>query len=273
MRYCMYCGRELKSDEVCNCPQSKAYKAKKSENSSKKHTGKTDNAGVNFKVHTAGRNVLKRGISGIFSNLAAFFRQFFADPVYAVSNPGRFDKAESIIVIALEGIVFSLIVFFSYSGMKRNILSVLINALGFKGLDGVKSIGTMLLCILSVTVINFIMYFIITGIFYLEGRFLYKMSSGFWDIASRFAISTVPVTAVGLIGIVVSFFSMTTVLTILMAGFVSSFILNYEGLNSIWNYDGRNSLWHITPSKVMYILAGGYMFYFGIAYFILASLI
>lgn len=268
MRYCMYCGKELKSDEVCSCPQSSMRHSQMNGTKETKKTGKTNSTkrkgSQKFRTFSFRRDSGAHGLPEVFGNLRNFFRKFFPDPVYTVSNPGSFDKAESIIMIALEGIIFSLIIFFSYSGIKRNILSILINAVGFKGTDGIKNIGSMFLCMALVTVINFILYFIITGIFYLESRFLYKNSAYFWDIASRFAISTVPVTAVGLVGVAVSFFSVTTVLTLLMAGFVSSFILNYEGLRSLWNF---------TPSRTMYILSGGYLFYFGIAYYIIASVI
>lgn len=272
MRYCMYCGRELKNEEVCSCPQSSMRHSQM--NGTDGADGATDKSGANGTNGTKSTkrvNAFRSGLVGIsdkfrlaevFGNLREFFVKFFPDPVYAVSNPGSFDRAESVIMIALQGIIFSLIVFFSYSGIKRSILSVLINAVGFKGTGGIKNIGGMFLCMALVTAINFILYFVITGIFYLESRFLYKSNAAFWDIASRFAISTVPVTAIGLIGVAVSFFSMTTVMTLLMAGFVSSFILNYEGLRS---------LWHFTPSRTMYTLSGGYLFYFGIAYYIIAS--
>lgn len=275
MRCCMYCGRELQKDEKCNCPQSVArrrnsennkntsenFNAKKSasNNFNKEQTKKSSKAKkVKFKkVHNFNKD-------GLISTFKTFFINFLHDPVYTVSNPGAMDKTESLILVAFQGIIFSLITFFSYSGMKRNILSVLINAVGFKGLDGVKSVGSLIVCILAVTLINFILYFVITGIFYLESRYLYKHPADFWDIAVRFAISTVPVTVIGILGVVISLFSMTTVFTMLMAGMISSIILNYEGLNSVWNF---------SPSKTMYILSSGYLFYFGIAYNLIVSIL
>ncbi|MCH5186051.1 MAG: YIP1 family protein [Oscillospiraceae bacterium] len=262
MRCCMYCGKELNKDERCDCPQSRAYRAsaeKRADGAEKASSGtRGKNKAQKVKFKRSHRvNERKKGIFGEFKS---FIASFFRDPVYVVSNPGAFDKVQSIITVALEGIVFSLIIFFSYSGMKRSIFGVVLNAVGFGGVEGLKTAGMLAACILSVTLINFALYFIITGIFYLESRYLYRSNAGFWDIASRFAISTVPVTAVGLIGIVLNFISMTTVIAVLMAGMISSFILNYEGLSSVWNF---------SPSRTMYIMSSGYLFYFGIAYHLL----
>jgi hypothetical protein len=251
----MYCGKELKKDEKCDCRQSNIHRANATDNNSSEKKKKSKTASkVKFKKVRDNRYFDKENI---MSRMKSLIFSFLRDPVYTVSNPGNADRTESIILIALQGIVFSLITFFSYSGMKRSMLSILVNAVGLKGVGGFKNIGLLLLSMISVTIFNFILYFIITGIFYLESRYLFKSRAEFWDIAVRFAISTLPVTLIGLVGIVISLFSMTTVFTLLIAGMISAIILNYEGLNSVWNF---------SPSRTMYIIASGYFIYLGIVY-------
>jgi len=265
----MYCGRELKANEKCNCRSRNSNNSNNASTSNNSNNSNNPGNSTRFgkkqkkaqKVNFERVNN-KTDKNNVFANLKTLFTKFWFDPIYYVSNPGAADKAESLILIFIQGIIFSLIIFFSYNRMSRNLFSVFFNALGFHGISGLKNIGALFVCTLSVTALNFLLYFIITGIFYLESRYIYKANATFWDIAVRFAISTLPTIALGLFGIAISFISMHTVITLLLSGIVSSVILNYEGLKSIW---------YFSSAKTMYILVTGYLFYFGIAYNVIVS--
>lgn len=270
-RFCMYCGRELAKEEKCNCAASSAarrrtqnadnnggsaYNSEKGANTQnvkkekkQKREWKKPNFGGARKVNEFNNGNFFRG----FINL---IKEFFKNPVYTTTNPGAAGKAESIIIIGILGIVVSLAFFFSTSNISRSIFSITSRIIGFKGTQGFVQIGNMILNMLTFTAFSYIQFFVLSGIFYLIQKYVLRLYTRFWDIAVCFAISTIPIAAVGAVGILVSFFSMRTVIMMLCAAAAATVVLMYEAVKALWQ--------PISPDRLIYVMAIGGFVYFSI---------
>ena len=266
-RFCMYCGRELEKDEKCNCAGSVAARQRKRGNADANKTeqaasGKTKKEKAkkarkqlrkpqfnkNERVHKVNRN------GNFFADLWSIIKEFLKNPVYTVTNPGVMGKAESIVLVGIMGVVFSLVVYFSKSNVSRGMLGVVSRMIGFKGTQGFVEIANMLLNILTFTAFAYVQYFIMLGIFYVIQRYILRAYTDFWDIARRFAMTTIPISVIGLVGIVIGFFSMRTVVMLVLAAAVLSVVLVYEILKSLWQ--------GLLEDRLVYIMSFGYFVYF-----------
>lgn len=284
-RFCMYCGRELAKEEKCNCAASVAAR-RRTQNAghSGNADGNADNANVgnnaqNFKKEkkqkqkrewkrpnfSSAKKVNRYNDGSFFRNFAHLIKNFFKNPVYTVTNPGAAGKAESIVIVGILGVVVSLVFFFSTSNVNRGIFSILSRIIGFKGTKGFAQIGGMILNMLAFTAFSYIQFFALSGIFYLIQRYVLRLYTRFWDIAVCIAISTVPIAAVGIIGILVSFFSMHTVITMLCAAAVVTVVLMYEAIKQLWQ--------PLSPDRLIYVMAIGCFVYFGICGNLFAALL
>lgn len=292
MRSCIYCGRDLEAGEACNCPQSVAARAAKEKQAAPgDHTqgyqsgtaasggaqagnpyGNTYQTGYTKKQSKAKRgwNRMKakmsarkkagpRDTKGFFSRLWQTIKQFVADPAYIVSNPPGTMRAGSVICfVALLGIVLSLAGYFLVTGLSRSIFAVSSSMLGFHGMAGYQRTLTMVLSALGGIVWIAALFFLLVGIFYLIDRLFLRQRKNFWEFSSRFALATLPVTVIGAIGIVLSFFSMYTLVMMLAAAAVISLVMVYEGLRTEWSM--------MSPGKVMYSMALGFFIFFVVCF-------
>jgi cation transport ATPase len=287
IRTCMYCGRELEAGEVCHCAQSEQAR-KRREQSQKKSEGaasakSTEGAeqsgqttyrqpytsqprpkenwtqkakrsyqrvSAKFKQRGAGRK------AGFLHNFGTFFARFFRSPVYTVSNPANMGVGESLILVAAQAIVSALVILFAYRSVLRGISSLITSLIpGMGGAASVALIGGWNPAILFCVVIGFIFlqFFLLSALFFFITRVMMRQSKvKFWNVAVRFAISSLPITVIGLAGIVFSFFSLPTVLVLLALACVMSVVLGYEGLCAEWQ---------LSPDRVIWITILGYMVY------------
>ncbi|MCX7715027.1 MAG: hypothetical protein N2171_04800 [Clostridia bacterium] len=268
-RFCMYCGKELTKDEQCNCVQSAKARAekqqaqqfnqqnfKKPSEFKKRHNIKDILKAIKFK-----KNVNMKRVKNQKSSLKEFgnlIMNFFKDPVYTVSNPGSAGALEAIILNVILGIVLSFIVFSSPNNINRSILNMLSKLISFGGTAAYVRIGNALLSIISITAFTLIQFFVLSMIFHFINRFIFKRYTDFWDIAVRLSLASLPVTAMGFIGLLFAFLSMNTVILMLFAGYIASVILSYEALRAQWR--------SVSPEKVLYIMTGGYFLYFSVCY-------
>lgn len=284
----MYCGRELEKSEKCNCAGSVqarrnrdgqttdsgnnrqqndgTYKAEKVNYQKKEKKQKRDWKGFDFKSKAQKARAVNSFNNGRFwLGFINLVKSFLKNPVYTALNPAYAGKYESILLVGIMGIVLSLVVFFSTGNISRNIFSMLSRVIGFKGTQGFAEIGNMILNMITVTAFSYIQFFILSGIFYLIQKYVLRLQTKFWDIAVRFAMSAIPMIFVGLIGIVISLFSMQTVLFMLAGTMIVSIAIMYEVFKDMWQ--------PLMPDRIVYIMAGGYFVYFSLCFNLLMRLL
>lgn len=294
MRSCIYCGRDLAAGEACNCPQSVAVRAAKEKQAAPEGAGPTqkqkdDTAAAQGQGNPSGgayhyqtgytkkqskarrgwnrmkakmsarRHAGPRDAKGFFSRLWQTIKQFIADPAYIVSNPPGTMKAGSVICfVALLGIVLSLAGYFLVTGLNRSLFAISSSMLGFHGMVGYQRTAAMLLSALGGIVWIAALFFLLVGIFYLLDRLFLRQKKNFWEFSARFALATLPISVIGVIGIVLSFFSMYTLVMMLAAAGIISLVMVYEGLRTEWSV--------MSPSKVMYSMALGFFVFFVVCF-------
>lgn len=263
MRSCIYCGRELEQGEVCMCPQSAAHRAKK-QNSSKTdanapdanekrttyRTGYTGHQSRFDRVrdkHRAKRNAANSG--GFKKTAMSFVKEFIKSPVDKVINPPEISKVVMLIIAAAQGAVAWLGMFFLYTGMTGSIFGILGKLLGFDGIAGYSAIGKMLMCIMAGAICGIVLFFLYTGVFYFINRFIFKSKTAYWDFSTRLSLIGIPFTVFGILGALLSLFSLRTLTVLLVCGLISSIVLMYEALRTEWV--------NRSPGAVMYAMLGG----------------
>lgn len=269
MRSCIYCGRELGKDEVCNCPQSVARRMQKQSESP--NTG-ADGANTEKSQSGGSRTTYKTGYTGSRSRFdrakdrykakkavkrpdtggRAFFsfvKEFIKAPVDKIINPPRIGRATMLFIAAAEGAVGWLSMFFLYTGMNRSVFGILGKLLGFGGIEGYSALARMVLCALLGAVSGIVLFFMYTGVFWLINRFIFKSKTEYWDFSTRLSLIGIPFTVLGALGVALSIFSLRTLMLLLVCGLVSSIVLMYEALKTEWI--NRSS------GAVMYAMMGG----------------
>lgn len=290
MRSCIYCGRELEKGEVCMCPQSAARRARMAQENSAESGSQSDK-----KANTAGserseRTTYKTGYTkpqskfkrawnrhkmrrenrkrvnadGFFRELISFVKSFIKSPVDKIINPPDIGKAAMLTIAAVQGAVMWLSLYFVYTGVNRSIFSILGSVIGFGGMEGYSVIASMLICILLGAVSGIVLFFLYTGIFYCINRFILKNKSRYWDFSTRLSLTGIPLTVLGIFGVLFSFFSLTTLAILLLCGLVSLVVLTYEALRTEWI--------NKSPGTVMYsMMVGFFVFLTVICYLIRIS--
>lgn len=289
MRSCIYCGRDLEKGEVCMCPQSVARRAKNAQSASgasaeakadkksntshfderttyktgyTKHQSKFKRAWNKYKIRRESRKSVDAG--GFFRELISFVKAFIKSPVDKIINPPHIGKAAMLTIAAAQGAVLWLSLYFVCTGVNRSIFSILGSVLGFSGMSGYSVIARMLLCIVLGAVSGVVLFFLYTGIFYCINRFILKSSTRYWDFSTRLSLTGIPLTVLGILGVLLSFFSLTTLAILLLCGMVSLVVLTYEALRTEWI--------NKSPGTVMYsMMVGFFVFLTIICYLIRIS--
>lgn len=262
MRSCIYCGKNLEKGEKCNCAQSvKMRDAKRaqeaqatSENTYNTTTENSYTTGYTTKerkkrfkwkkpkMPNFRQKVDARGLKG-------FVARFVHDPINTVVNPGYLNSWQIILLTVLQGLVLSACYFF-IAGRFLNMFKMSVaDLLGFGGVQGLYNIQNLLLTMLSGTLCITAVMFLIFGVFWCINKFVLKQNVGFWDFSTRLAVAVLPTTLLGLVGIVIGFFSIYALVMLVMVGFVISLILTYEALKSEMHF--------ISSSKALYTMALG----------------
>lgn len=277
MRSCVYCGRELEKGEVCDCPQSVARRmknqngaeenAKAEENTkdSEKTTYRTGYTGHRSRFDRAKeRRRAKReaaGSDGSLNNLFAFVKEFIKAPVDKVINPPQIGKTMMLLIAAAQGAVAWLGMFFLYTGTSRSVFNILGKLMGFGGIQGYSAILRMILCAVSGAVSGIALFFLCTGVFWLLNRFIFKSETRYWDFSLRLSLIGIPFTVLGALGVVLSAFSLKTLLLLLICGLLSSVVLMYEALRTEWI--------NRSASSVMYAMTGGLFILFTVLLYLI----
>lgn len=156
-------------------------------------------------------------------------------PVDAVQNPKSTGMGAMTALWAIQGAVLWLCAFFILTNAPRGPFAMLGNMLAFKGVQGYKTLLYMLLYAVSGAVGGIVMFFMYTGVFYGINRFIFRDTmTPFKSICERLAFTAVPLSAITLVGILISFISSTTLIILLICGAIIFVVLTYEALRTQW---------------------------------------
>lgn len=291
MRSCIYCGRELEKGEICGCPQSAAYRARKNKSAGgQEQTQKTQNtrsadrqnyqnpyktetsyrtgyagkesrferAKNKFRARRSARKAAaaKADPKGFFKSLWRYVMDFLKSPLDRTSNPAHLGKAGILTIAAVQGAVLWLCMFFIVRGGSIGPFKLIASMMSFGGGEGYRLVASVFLVIASGAVGGIVMFFLYSGIFYLINRYIMRLRTPYWEFCVRLAATWIPFTAVCLIGALLSLLSRVTLVVLILCGAASAAVLTYEALKTEWISQ--------SPVKVLYSMLLGYFVFFSI---------
>lgn len=248
MRECIYCGRQLEKGEKCSCAMSVAKRMEKDGNASNSAPKKEKKQKKERKKRerTYTHSQAKSDTKNAFKDVWRQFVSFIKNPVETVMNPGEMSWATILILVAIEGIICGLCVFSVYTGVIRGAVSILGNAMGFRGLAGYTNLKNWLLAGFSGGLSGIVMFFLYSGIFFAVNKWIVRQFSPYREFIKRFAFVALPISVLGAFSVVLGLFSKTTLLLLLICGVIGSVIITYEILRSVW--------YKKSPTQIMYIM-------------------
>ena len=262
MRECIYCGRSLEKGEKCTCPMSVANRKSKEQaepepqkdNRSEEKARKKARKEETKRQKKAERERMRANRSHVnCNNLFAEFKtlliRFIKSPVETVMNPGEMSKAVIICFSVIEGIIGGLCVYSIITGAVRGPFKFLGNMMGFGGENGYGVLKGWLMSALSGGISGIVIFFIYSGVFYIINRWIFKQFTPYWDFIKRFAFVAIPMSAVGVLGVILGLFSLFTFIILLLSGAAGSILITYEILRSVW--------YSKSPTKIIYTMMLG----------------
>lgn len=304
MRSCIYCGRELKDGEVCNCAGAVARRNAKEHTSQTSATSQStqyDNQPNNntagtqsnsyrtgythqdsaFKnawekrkakfrarknAHHATKSANGPTSKGFWKNLWSLFVRFLVSPIDTISNPGYISSGTALMFSAISGGIINLCLYFLRSGAVRTPFGIVLSLLSLHPLTSYANLLNMVFSLLSGAVSGILIFFIYAGIFYLLNRLIFRQRVQFWDFSGRLALVPLPLVLTSIIGILFGMLSSTTLAILIVCGLIGTVIATYEALRTEWiSYP---------PGKVLYtMLLGCFIFTTFICYIFRLSLI
>ncbi len=266
MRSCIYCGKELQKDEQCTCPTSVAkrmYNSSNTNNGSEKNTYSygTDNA---YRTgYTKRENPLKRAWHTYLQrkkaarsksstvkkplrrNLIFDVISFIKSPVTTIYNPGEMSVFLVILISAISGIftglgLYTLLVKIINGAALIRTGSLNINMV----VSGISSIFGATIIVIFGAILGIVLFLISVASIYIISRGIFKCHMRFWELASRLVLCPLALSISSLFAIVFGMFSVSVFSIIILCGIITSFVLTYEALRSIWSTK--------TPNQVLY---------------------
>lgn len=245
MRECIYCGKALNKDEKCNCAMSVAKRMEK-ENIGEKETPKQETPKKEPKIRKPKQKRNRPPVKNTFTELGRLFMSFIKSPIDTVMNPGEMSWTTIILLVALEGLIGGLCVFSVVTGAVRGPISLLSNAMGFKGAAGYEILKGWVLAGLSGIVAGIVIFYLYSGIFFVVNKFIVRQFSPYREFVKRFAFVVLPLSLLGILSVIFGLFSQTTFLILIICGLTGCVIITYEILRSMW--------YSKTPGKTMYLM-------------------
>lgn len=303
MRSCIYCGRDLKDGEQCNCPGAVARRRakeaasggqsaedsagrrytpdseNKNNNDSSYHVGYMHRDNIikekwqNFRAKARARKNARSSSAdaaraerrGFWRGLWKLTARLITSPVDTVSNPGYISKGTAVMLAAISGGIINVCLYFLKTGAVRSPFGIVLSLLTLNPVNSYSNLLYILLHLLSGAVSGVLIFFIYAGIFYLINRFIFRLRTAFWDFAPRFALTPIPLVLAGVIGILLGMLSSTTLAILIICGIIGMAVLTYEALRTEW-------ISH-SPGRVMYaMLLGCFVFAAIICYIFRLSL-
>lgn len=254
MRTCMYCGKELKEGERCDCYMSRqrrgetdtAQNTDKDENKKEKEKKKTNN--TSYKTGYAGSdNRFERardryrakkearknaGKSNFWSDLWHYILCAVKNPVDAVTNPRHISKGALLLISVLCGVILWICAYFISRGGAIGPVRIAASFMGFG--EGWTFNLQFLAVILSGAVGGIISFFIYTGIFYFVSRVIIRSQTPYWQFCQRIVTAWIPAVIICLCGSILGIFSFAMFVAIVICGAAALVALTYEGLKTEW---------------------------------------
>lgn len=286
MRECIYCGRQLQKDEVCDCAISVAKRMERQKNEQtepikskadlkneekekkkrqkervkeEKARARSERKTRSTAYRTYGGNIKINRNS--FANVWRLFRDFIKSPIETIMNPHGMTVTDTILFVIFEGIISGLSAYSIITGTSRGSLRLIGNILGFNGFSGYNVIVGWIASAFSGAIGGILVFLLYSGIFYLINRWIFKQYTPYWDFSKKFAFVGIPFSIIGAIGVILGFFSQTTFAILLICGMVGLIILTYEILRSMW--------YSKSASMTMYCMMGGIFVFLLIALYII----
>lgn len=268
MRTCMYCGKELKKDEICNCSGASAHRARKQEDEDKKRDSKnpyrtetsykTGYAGTDSKFERARtRYKAKKAASRNIPDKEGFWRYIksaLKSPADTVASPPHTGKIPMLIIAAVMGAALWLCVFFILRGESVRLTRLISGVMGFGGGEGLKLAVTVPVVAVIGALGGIILFFVYMVIFWLINRFVMRLHTPFWEFSTRLVTAWIPFTVICIFGAVVSILSPVTIAVLLVCGGIVTAALTYDALKTEWISQ--------PAGKVLYAMLLGYFILF-----------
>lgn len=274
----MYCGKELKQGEKCDCYASRVRRGetaddtqpeepkaqtepeteKKTEKKTRYSTGyaggdnRFERARDRYKAKRAAKKNKNGG--GFFTDWWHYVVTAIKNPVDSVTNPKSLGKGAILLIAAAAGALMWLCVFFIARGGAVGPFRLIASAMGFG--EGWGLIAKILTALLSGAVSGIVIFFLYSGIFYLINRFIIRMKTPYWYFCERLVSAWIPFTVICLIGALMSILSPITLTALVLCGAAVLAALTYEGLKTEWIT--------VPPSKVLAAMMLGYFVFFAI---------
>ncbi len=264
MRSCIYCGKELEKDEQCMCPTSVAKRMSNSSGTNNNSKKSTYSYGADNTYHTGytkRENPLKRAWNNYMQRKRAarsksntvkkpLKRNFIFDvisfiksPVTTIYNPGEMSVFLVILISAISGIftglgLYTLLVKIISGAALIRTGSLNINMV----VSGISSIFGATLIVVFGAVSGIVLFLICTASMYIISRGIFKCHMRFWEFASKLVLCPLSVAISSILAIVFGMFSVSVFSIIILCGIITSFVLTYEALRSIWNTKTTNQV-------------------------------
>lgn len=268
MRTCMYCGRELKQDEVCNCSGAESHRARKQgdnkksrehENPYRTETSyRTGYAGKDSKFERARtRYRTKKAARRNTSDKEGFLRYIksaLKSPADTVASPPHIGKAAMLIIAAVTGAALWLCMFFILKGGSVRLTRLIAGVMGFGGSEGLKLAAAVPAVILIGAAGGIMLFFMYMGVFWLINRFIMRLHTPFWEFSIRLVTAWIPFCVICIFGALISILSPVTIVVLLVCGGIVTAALTYDALKTEWISQ--------PAGKVLYAMLLGYFVLF-----------
>lgn len=268
MRTCMYCGRELKQDEVCNCSGAASHRARKQENDKKsKEHGNPYRTETSYRTGYAGKDSkFERARTRYRTKKAArrnipdkegflrYVKNALKSPADTVASPPHIGKASMLIIAAVTGAALWLCMFFMLRGESVRLTRMIAGVMGFGGGEGLKLAVTTPAVMIIGAAGGIILFFLYMGIFWLINRFIMKLRTPFWEFSIRLVTAWIPFCVICIFGALISILSPVTIAVLLVCGGIVTAALTYEALKTEWISQ--------PAGKVLYAMFLGYFVLF-----------
>ncbi len=298
MRSCIYCGRTLEKDEVCQCPQAvKHREARKNSEQQASSAGSQAGDGANNTYHTGytsdertkeekrekkkvKKEQAKRKKEDEKRRRSERFRAHADHAADSVRHSGSvisdlFAFMRRFSLTPVDGVSYpedmSVPRYVILSAFNSIVLGfgVYFLRIGFaagKRFTGILSVllspavklTAFLSGLLKCAAMVFLLLYVLWVILYLLDRIVMKSSMRFRDFLPRFACTTVPVTLIGAAGAVLGLFSIYSTVMLAGAAIVCFIVLTYEALRTQWSSKG--------PNAVLYIMTLAFFIFFAVAF-------
>lgn len=262
MRSCIYCGRDLKDGEVCNCPGAQARRNAKETSGSKSEqknarenthsqtkqnqqynsyqTGYVRNDGPFKRAKDkfyARANANRNGAVShghFWGDLWRFIKRFVAAPIETIQNPGYISIGTAFVISMITGAIINLCLYFLMTGAVRTPFGIMLSLITINPVKSYSNLLYICLSMISGAVSGILIFCIYSGIFMIINRLIFRQNTSFRDFAPRLSLTTIPLALASIIGILFGTLSSTTLAILVICGIIGMVILTYEALRTEW---------------------------------------